>query len=167
MSPRASFLNTVLSIFVSVMLILLCAMVLNLRGEIQTLRRESVTREDLVQTRVPELRVFAEEKCTTCHTERKFLGEHMSPSQLESHVAQMAAMPDVKLSDEEVAKVHASLNVMKCMQCHDSIVLKELALKSQEERLGVINRMIEKQGSRISSEEMDGIDRSFEMILGF
>ena len=167
MSPRATFLNSVLSIFMAVMLLLLCAMVLNLRGEIQTLRGETVTHKDLVQARIPELRVFAEEKCTSCHTERRFLNEHMSQSELELHVEQMAAMPDVRLSDQEVAKVHASLNIMKCMQCHDSTVLKELALKSQDERLGVINRMIEKQGSRISSEEMDSIDRSFEMILGF
>jgi len=167
MSPRATFLNTVLSIFMAVMLLMLCAMVLNLRGEIQTLQRETVTHKDLVQARIPELRVFAEEKCTSCHTERRFLGEHMSPSELDLHVEQMAAMPDVKLSDQEIAKVHASLNIMKCMQCHDSSVLKELALKSEGERLSVITRMIEKPGSQISSEEIDDIDRSFEMILGF
>ncbi|MFQ6104289.1 MAG: hypothetical protein ACE5OP_08345 [Candidatus Glassbacteria bacterium] len=167
MSPRAQFLTTALTVFVGVMIVFVTAMLLSLRNEVMELKESMVTEETLAQSRVPQLRLFAEEECTSCHTERRFLTEHRTSDQLMAIVKKMGAMPDVHLTDREVNLVHASLNVLKCTQCHESDVLKSLALKSESERLAIIKAMAKKRGSRITPEEVMSIHKGLELILGF
>ena len=167
MNSKAMFISASVSILTAIMVMFLSAMVLDLRGEVQAFREASVTRKDLVQVRVPEMRLFAEERCTTCHSERRFLTEHESSAELLRHVEQMAALPDVEMSPEEVKKAHASLNVLKCTQCHDTEALKVMAVKSDSERLAVINEMADKPRSMISRDDIEDINKSFERIFGF
>ena len=65
------------------------------------------------------------------------------------------------------AKIHASLELLRCTQCHGADRLRGLAIKSSAERMRIIRDMIAKPGSSITPDEVTRISRSFEQMLGF
>ena len=79
----------------------------------------------------------------------------------------MSALPDTNFSDEEMAKIHGSLAMLRCTQCHGADKLQLLAIKSPQERMQIIRDMIAKPGSKISPDDAEEISRSYEELLGF
>ena len=118
-------------------------------------------------TTPPKMTFFHEAKCTSCHTERRFAGPHNVRGEMEQAVAHMRAMPDANFSDEDMAKIHGSLTMLRCVQCHGAEKLRLLAIKSPQERMQIIREMIAKPGSQISPDEASAIQRSYETMMGF
>ena len=79
----------------------------------------------------------------------------------------------VRISDRLVApgqdmdKVHASVKLLRCANCHSSDEIGKLALLSEPEQSEVIRRMQKMPGSGISPDEVDDIKRSFQLLVGF
>jgi hypothetical protein len=156
----AVILNLVFAVFLS-------GTVVQLRTQVADLSQVLATKEDLIAVNVPQTQLFTEEKCTRCHTERRFAGEHSTRGEIEAAVAHMRAMPDVGLTDQDMAKIHASLSLLRCTRCHGEEKLRTLALKSPEERMSTIRRMIASPGSGLLPDQMEEIQRAYREIYGF
>jgi len=167
MDARFRFVGGFVLLLNALLVLILCGVVMDTREEVRGLQEILATKQDLVNVAAPRLTLFAEQKCTTCHSERRFLGLHNMRGRIQQAVAHMAALPDTKFSDEDLAKVHASLALLRCAQCHGADKLRSLALKSPEQRMQVIREMIARPGSQIGPDEADDIGRSVEQLLGF
>ncbi len=115
----------------------------------------------------PRLTFFHEDRCTSCHTERRFAGPHNTRGQIEQALAHMSALPDTGFSEQDLARIHASLTLLRCTQCHGADKLRSLAIRSPEERMQIIREMIARPGSLITPDEANAIARSYEQMLGF
>jgi hypothetical protein len=113
------------------------------------------------------VKFFHEERCTSCHAERRFAGEHNVPGEMESALSHMKAMPDAHFTDQDMAKIHASLSLLRCKSCHSEEKLRLLALKSPEERMAVIQRMALQPGSNLNPDEVESIHTSYQQLFGF
>jgi hypothetical protein len=167
MDSRYQFVVGFLTVLNALLVLLLCGLVRDTRHEVNALRTVLATKQDLVNVAVPKLTFFHEEKCTGCHTERKFAGEHNVRGQIEQAVAHMQALPDAGFTDQDMAKIHGSLDLLRCTQCHGADKLRTLAIKSPAERMRVIREMVGKPGSGISPDEVARIGRAYEQLVGF
>jgi hypothetical protein len=66
-----------------------------------------------------------------------------------------------------MAKIHASLELFRCSQCHGTDQLRRLAIQSPAERMRIVREMIARPGSRISPDEAGRILRAYEQMVGF
>jgi hypothetical protein len=87
--------------------------------------------------------------------------------QIEQAIAHMEALPDVRLSKEEVDKIHASLDLLRCSQCHGVDQLRKLAIKSPAERMRIVREMAGRPSSAIAPDEVTRILRAYEQLVGF
>jgi hypothetical protein len=159
------FLVGILVVLSSVLLLFLCGLVVELRGDVEGLQEVLASKQDLLSIGGAKIRWFHEEKCTTCHSERRFAGAHNTRGEMEAALAHMRSMPDTRFSDDDMAKIHASLTLLRCRTCHGEEKLRILALKSPEERMEIIRRMIAKPGSNLSPDEAVAIDRGYQLLL--
>jgi hypothetical protein len=167
MDNRNRFVVVFLTVLNAFLTLLLCGLVRDTRQDVVSLKSELASKQDLVNVAAPKLTFFHEEKCTTCHSERKFAGEHNIRGQAELAVAHMGRLPDAGFTPEETARIHDSLEVFRCSQCHDTDQLRRLAIKSPSDRMRIVREMIGKPGSRISPDEAARILQSFERMIGF
>ena len=168
MDARFRFVVGFAVVFNALLVLILCGMVMNMRQDVQGLQTVLVTKQDLANVAAPKLAFFHEDKCTTCHTERRFAGPHENVrGEIEPALAHMRAMPDAGFTDQDLAKIHGSLAVLRCVQCHGADKLKLLAIKSPEQRMQIIREMIAKPESNISPDEAEAILRSYEQMVGF
>jgi len=167
MDSRNRFVVVFLTVLNAFLTLLLCGLVRDTRHDVGELKEVLATKQDLVNVAAPKLTLFHEEKCTTCHSERKFAGAHNVRGEIERAVAHMGQMPDAPFTAQETSRVHASLEILRCSQCHDVDQLRRLAIKPPAERMRVVREMIARPGSRISPDETSRILRAFEQLMGF
>lgn len=167
MDSRNRFVVVFLTIMNAMLTLLLLGLVRDTRHDVVALREILATKEDLVNVAVPKITMFHEEKCTSCHTARRFAGEHNARGQIESAVLHMRQLPDTTFSDDDMAKIHASLDLLRCSQCHGTDQLRRLAIESPEERMRIVRAMIGKPDSHITPDEVSRILRAFEQLAGF
>lgn len=167
MDKRYRFVVGLLTVLNAVLIALLCGLVRDTREDVNALRSVLATKQDLVNVAAPRQDLFHEAKCTGCHTERKFAGPHNVRGEIERAVAHMSQMPDAPFTERDMAKIHASLELLRCAQCHGADRLRELAIKSPAERMRIIREMVGKPGSSISPDEVGQISRAYEQLLGF
>jgi hypothetical protein len=79
----------------------------------------------------------------------------------------MHAMPDAGFTDQDMAKIHASLELLRCTQCHGRDTLRTLAIKSPTERMRIVREMIAKPRSNITPDEASRILRAYHQMVGF
>jgi hypothetical protein len=167
MNARFQFVLCFCAVTSVLLLTLLAGQVRTLRVEIRALNDQVATREDLVAAQAPEMRLLHEEKCTSCHTERRFAGEHNTRGEIDAAMVHMQAMPDAGFTDEDMAKIHASLTLLRCARCHAVEKLRGLSLRTPEERMDLIRTMMSKPGSGLTSDEADEINRAYQQVIGF
>ena len=167
MDSRYRFVVGFLTILNALLTLLLCGLVRDTRQEMNALRTVLATKQDLVNVAAPKLTFFHEEKCTGCHSERRFAGEHNIRGEIEQAVAHMRAMPDAGFTDQDMAKIHSSLELLRCTQCHGVDKLRTLAIKSPTERMRIVREMIARPRSNITPDEATRILRAFNQMVGF
>lgn len=167
MDNRYRFVTVFTTLLSALLMIFLCGLVRDTRKEVRELRAVLASKQDLVNVAAPRLAFFHEDKCTSCHTERRFAGPHNTRGQIEQALAHMSALPDTLFSEDELARIHSSLTLLRCTQCHGADKLRALAIKSPEERMQIIREMIAKPGSNITPDEAKAIGRSYELLVGF
>ena len=168
MDPTSRWLTTFLVICNTIIIVFVANMVVNMKTEIGALKADLATRADLatMQTRGAQPS-FHQETCTRCHTERRFAGQHTTGDELMRIVRRMQSQPDARISSAETEKIHASLMLLKCTQCHSGDTLQKLSLMNSEQRLSLIEKMAKKPQSAIPIGEARDILDSFELLLGF
>jgi len=167
MNNRYQFVVGLLVILNALLTLLLCGLVRDTRQDVNSLRDTLATKQDLVNVAAPKLTMFHEEKCTGCHTERRFAGQHNVRGQIEQAIAHMEAFPDVRFTKAEMDKIHASLDLLRCSQCHGKDELRKLAIKSPADRMRIVRDMAGKSGSNITPDEVTRILRAYEQLVGF
>jgi hypothetical protein len=167
MDKRYQFVVGLLTVLNVLLTALLCGLVRDTRQDVEALRGVLATKQDLVNVAAPRLTLFHEEKCTTCHTERRFAGPHNVRGQIEQAVAHMSTMPDARVTKKELDRIHASLELLRCSQCHEADKLRALAIRAPAERMRTVRAMIAKPGSNITPDEVAAISKAFEQMLGF
>ena len=167
MDNRYRFVVSFLAVLNALLIIMLCGLVRDTREDVNALRGELANKSDLANLAVPSLKFFHEDKCTGCHAERRFAGPHNTRGDMERAVAHMSAMPDAGFTDEDVAKIHRSLKLLRCTKCHGADTMRALAIKSPAERMRIVREMIDKPNSKISPDEAADILRAYEESVGF
>ena len=167
MDKRYQFIVGLLTVLNVLLTALLCGLVRDTRQDVNAFREILATKQDLVNVAAPKLTFFHEDKCTTCHTERKFAGPHNLRGQIEQAVAHMSKLPDAPFTEQEMAKIHASLELLRCSQCHGADTLRTLAIKSPADRMRIVGEMIAKPRSNISPDETTRILRAYDQMVGF
>ncbi len=167
MDNRYRFVIVFTTLLSAMLMVFLCGLVRDTRKEVRELRDILASKQDLVNLAAPRLTFFHEDKCTSCHSERRFAGPHNTRGQIEQALAHMSALPDTDFSEQELARIHSSLTLLRCTQCHGADKLRSLAIRSPEERMQIIREMIARPGSLITPDEASAIARSYEQMLGF
>ena len=152
----------------AILVLFACSVLMGLRADVAALKDVLASKDDLVAVKTAGLDLsFQQRKCTTCHTERRFAGEHETKDELVKIIKHMEEMPDMRLTDRDVEKIHSSLTLLKCATCHSSEEIKKLALMTDAEQTGTIREMQRKPGSNISPDEVQQIKDSFQLLVGF
>ena len=157
-----------LVIITAIIVVFLSQLMLNMKSELGEIKVSLATIESETM-RNGSFEPFAalEQKCIDCHSERRFLGIHGSSAEILQIIKHMEMMPDINLSSADVNKIHSSLELLKCVRCHDEQALKKLSALSTDYQLQMIERMAEKTGSEISAEDIKNIQSSLQSIKGF
>jgi hypothetical protein len=164
---RYRFVVGFLTVLNALLTMLLCGLVRDTRHDVNALRDVLATKQDLVNVAVPRLTMAHEGKCTTCHSEQRFAGEHNVRGHMEAALTHMQQLPDAPFSAEETARIHGSLQLLRCAECHDRDQLRQLAIASPAERMRIVREMADKPGSRVSPDEVSAILLAFEQTVGF
>ena len=168
MSTRFKFLIGFSVVMNVVLVVILTGMVTNLQGEVAGLKNVLATKQDLAAVSAPRMEQFEQRKCTTCHSERRFAGPHRTQEEeIVQALEHMRRLPDTGLTDRDMARIHASLDLLRCASCHGEEKLRVLALKTPAERREVVRRMIAQPGSKIGPDEAEHILRAYEELVGF
>jgi hypothetical protein len=156
-----TIITTVVVVFIAQILLGVKAELNEVKATLQKMEEEKVKNVTL-QPFKP-----LQENCTSCHNERKFMGIHGGDAEINNIINFMAQMPDVHLSPQDVEKVHGSLVLLKCTNCHDEQQIKVLGTMSAEKQKEIIMRMSKKSGSNISPDEVNQIQKALLEIQGF
>jgi len=167
MDNRYRFVIVLLTVVNAVLISLLCGLARDTRSDVNALQEVLATKQDLVNVATSRMTMFHEERCTSCHSERRFAGEHNVRGQIDAALAHMQTMPDTTFTAEDSARIHASLELLRCADCHGTDQLRQLAIKSPSERMRIIREMAGKPGSRVSPDDVSAILRGFEQLAGF
>jgi hypothetical protein len=172
MEQKHSVLERTLPLFLSiitvVVLIFIAQLQLGVKRELQDLRERVATMQQAPVEAV-EFEPFAplEKNCTECHSERRFMGVHGSGDEISALINHMEMRPDVKLTPQEVDKIHASMSLLKCTKCHDETTLKQFSALNTAAQRSVLTRMTEKPGAGLSKADADAIQKSVQTLHGF
>jgi len=102
--------------------------------------------------------------------EKLSLAAALDPVELEQAIyktLEANKLPDARISKKEMDKIHASLELLRCSQCHGADQLRQLAIKSPAERMRIVREMIAKPGSRLTPDEVTRVLRAYEQMVGF
>ncbi len=151
-----------------IVVVFIANMVVNLGAQVEGLKDVLATKHDLEAVRTAGAPLaFHQDECTRCHTERRFASMHGTKSDIERIITRMRDKPDSRITQTEADKIHASLMLLRCGQCHSRDMMSDLALLTSEERLSAVRGMAKKSGSGIPVGEAEDILRSYELLLGF
>lgn len=170
MSLRVRMLIVFLLLLNTTLVVFVANMTLHLKQQVDDLDEILTTKQDLQVLHSNgngKQMMFAEDKCTRCHTERRFATVHGTEDELLQVVRRMQRMPDAKISDGDIDKIHSSLVLLKCTRCHSAERVNQMNLMTESQQLGTIRRMQMKDGSEISPDEIERIRRAFHTLQGF
>lgn len=157
-----------LAIVTAIVVVFQAQLTMRLSTELAVLKTQITAMKPAAKTG-GEVHPFAvlEQQCTSCHSERRFMGIHGTGSELENVMRHMENMPGAHLSPTDKDKIHNSLRLLQCTRCHDEGIFQSLAALNPREQRATIERMTTKMGSPASEEEINAIQRGFQSIQGF
>jgi len=160
---------TLFVVLLNVMLVIFLAqMTVGVRQQVATVQGQLVKMEELSRRAVPVRSPgdYLAERCASCHSERRYLGEH-GTGNIQQLIDRMNALPDAHISVGERDKIHGALMMMKCQQCHGDEVFSRLATLNKQERKTTVLRMWEHAETKLSRQEVMEILKAYEQIQGF
>ena len=172
METKQHVMEKTLSLFLTVVTVILVVflsqILLSIRGEMKQLRSDIAALKQEPASAV-DFEPFAplEKNCTRCHTERRFMGIHGSSDDIHAVIKHMEMNPDLRLSPEDVDKIHASMNLLKCTKCHDEQTIKKFGSLNGALQRSILKKMEGKTGSGVTQADEKAIQRSIQTIQGF
>lgn len=153
----------------AIILLTLAGVVSGLRQEVGAIRQDVLTLEDLTRYVAPVKSPadFLDEKCTSCHADRRFLAVHGSATEVSQVLQKMESLPDAHISVGDRDKIHNALLLMKCQTCHSEEIFNRMAALNQKERQLSVLRMWEHSGTNMSRQELLEILKAYDQIQGF
>lgn len=152
--------NTVLIVFLS-------SFMIQTRDDVNDLKSVLATKEDVLNLTHPTQIDVLEKNCSQCHAENKFASFHGSEADMLAMIERMAAQTGAKIDPKDSDAIHASLQLLQCSGCHDQRTTRKLALVSAGEQKEVIRGMLAKSGTSSNQDEVDRIQQSYQLLLGF
>ncbi|MEW5875751.1 MAG: hypothetical protein AB1752_11305 [Candidatus Zixiibacteriota bacterium] len=168
-APEISPVMLFILLLNAVLVIFLAQVVIETRRDLQAARVQLQEIEDLSR-RVEPVRSpgdYLAEQCASCHSERRYLGEHGDAASVSALIRQMEAFPDAHVSVEQTDKIQGALLMMKCQRCHTDEVFSALAALNAEERRRTVLRMWEHADTRMSRQEVLDILHACERVYGY
>ncbi len=157
-----------LTIVTTIIVVFIAQILLEVKAELKEVKATLQKMEDeKIQSVTFQPFKSIQENCTDCHSERKFMGIHGGEGEISNIIQYMQQMPDAHLSPSDVEKVHGSLALLKCVQCHDENQLQVLASLNSARQREIIERMSKKSSSKISADELSQIQKALSEIQGF
>lgn len=157
-----------LIIITTIVVVFMAQILLDMNAELKEVKTAllNMEQEKVISTSFKPFGVL-EENCTGCHNERKFMGIHGGDAEIANVIKFMEQMPDVHLSPQDADKIHGSLELLKCVKCHDESTIKKLGIMSTAKQKAIIELMAKKIGSGILPEDADKIQKALLKIQGF
>lgn len=159
----------VVMLVVLVNLILTIALITQVR-EIQqrlaNLPPDLASKRDVAALRPLQVRQILSQNCVQCHTARR-LGTtvSMEPTEIQRTIERMQSHPGANISQDEFARIAASVLVLRCARCHGEETLNLMVLKTQPERIATIRRMSALPGSGVRPDQVTAIAQAFDKLM--
>ena len=151
-----------------ILTVLLLDQVTRTRGEIDGLKRELASKQDVAMLRPIRVTEILEERCESCHTERRFAATWaMDPNEVLTVIERMRSHPGGDaIPGEEVLRIEAALILFRCTSCHEEAVLSRLVLMPREERVRFIRKKVAMPGSGFRSDQVGDVIQAVEGLSG-
>jgi len=151
----------------TLLLLFLTNLTLGTREDLTGLQTTLATKSDLMNLKQASSEDVLQQNCGRCHSESRFASFHGNEPELLAMIQEMQSMTGSQINPNDVEKIHASLELLRCNTCHEQNRLRMLGLKSEEERKDLIGKMLEKTNSTPDREEVDRLNRSYQQLYGF
>ena len=170
MSPKSRFIVMFLLMSNTLLLVLLINIILKTQDDVISLQEVLATKTDLINLKQTGAESVLEKECTKCHSINRFVNFHGSEQELIQLIKQMQTASGEIFDPGDVEKIHASLELLKCSQCHiGQGEIKRLGLKSEGEQKEIIRQMLIKSNTNIPDDEteVENIQEAYGEIYGF
>lgn len=149
-----------------ILTVALLSQVREVRQTVAKLPADLATKRDVAALRPLPIRQILTENCVGCHTARK-LGNAVSldPVELRRTVERMQSHPGADITEAEMGRIVASMQVLRCARCHDEATVNMMVLKTQPERIATIRRMAALPGSGVRPDQVATIAQAFDTLL--
>ena len=114
---------------------------------------------------VGEIRQILTDNCVGCHTARRLGTAVFEPVELRRTVERMQSHPGADIPDAQMERIVASMQVLRCVRCHDEATINLMVLKTQPERIATIRRMAALPGSGVRADQVAAIAQAFDTLV--
>jgi uncharacterized membrane protein len=164
-----SSFRIVVMLVVLVNLILTIALITQVREvqqRVASLPADLATKRDVAALRPLQVRQILTQNCVQCHSARR-LGTtvSMDPTEIQRTIERMQSHPGANISQDEFARIAASVLVLRCARCHGEETLNLMVLKTQPERIATIRRMSALPGSGVRPDQVTAIAQAFDKLI--
>ena len=112
-----------------ILVVLLIQQVSSVRSEIAQLSDRLASKQDVAMLRPIRVRQILNERCSSCHTERRFAATlEKGPGGSAALVKRMQAHLGADIPDDELAQIESALLVFRCTACHGEGVINRVIL---------------------------------------
>ena len=157
-----------LIIVIAIVVVFVAQILLDVRNELREVKSAlaKIESEKVKNVTFQPFKVL-EENCTSCHSDRKFMGIHGTDTEITGIIQFMEQMPEVHLTPEDIDKVHNSLSLLKCVKCHDEQQMQILGVMNTSRQREILERMSKKSSGKILPEEIAQLQRILHKVQGF
>jgi hypothetical protein len=151
-----------------ILTVLLLDQVSRTRKEVDGLKSELASKQDIAMLRPIRVSEILEERCENCHTKRRFAATWgRDPNEVLAIIQRMRSHPGGEaIPGEEVPRINAALILFRCTSCHEEAVLSRLVLMPREERVRFIRKKVAMPGSGFRSDQVGDVIQAFELLAG-
>jgi hypothetical protein len=148
-----------------VLTIALLAQVREVRLRVASLPPDIATKRDVAAVRPLPVRQILTDNCVGCHTARRLGTAVFEPVELRRTVERMQSHPGADIPDAQMERIVASMQVLRCVRCHDEATINLMVLKTQPERIATIRRMAALPGSGVRADQVAAIAQAFDTLV--
>ena len=155
----AILLNLLLAVF-------LLARVEGNRKLVLGLYGELATKQDVAMLRPIRVGEILEQRCETCHTNRRFAGlAGMSEREVLATIDRMRSHPGADIPADEIQEIESALLLFRCTACHGEAVLSRLVLMPPDERVRFMRSKVLMPGSGFRPDQVGQLIEAFDVLV--
>ena len=135
------------------------------RDDIDALEAKLASKQDLAVLRPLGISRVLEQRCSTCHNERRFARTlEMEGREIVSTVARMSAHAKGTIPNDEFERIGAALFVRRCTVCHDESVVSRLLLYPEIERQPFLREKVGSLETGFRTDQVGELMRAIELL---